>query len=35
MDTLIVNNIFENKKGALISKHSAQVAEIVVTKFTV
>ncbi|MBX9138866.1 MULTISPECIES: DUF2922 domain-containing protein [unclassified Clostridium] len=35
MDSLIANNIFENKKGALVSKHSAQVAERAVTKFTV
>ena len=35
MDSLIENNIFENKKGALVSKHSAQVTERQVTKFTV
>ncbi|WP_353890042.1 DUF2922 domain-containing protein [uncultured Clostridium sp.] len=35
MDSLIENNIFENKKGALVSKHSAQVTERAVTKFTV
>ncbi|MDU4884682.1 MAG: DUF2922 domain-containing protein [Clostridium celatum] len=35
MDSLIENNIFENKKGALVSKHSAQVTERSVTKFTV
>ena len=35
MDSLIENNIFQNKKGALVSKHSAQVTERSVTKFTV
>ena len=35
MDSLIENNIFENKKGALVSKYSAQVTERAVTKFTV
>ena len=35
MDSLIENNIFQNKKGALVSKHSAQVTERTVTKFTV
>ena len=35
MDSLIENNIFDNKKGALVSKHSAQVTERSVTKFTV
>lgn len=35
MDSLIQNNIFENKKGALLSKHSAYVTEKAVTKFTV
>ena len=35
MDSLIENNIFENKKGALVSKYSAQVTERQVTKFTV
>ncbi|WP_370650298.1 DUF2922 family protein [uncultured Clostridium sp.] len=35
MDSLIQNNIFENKKGALVSKHSAYVTEKAVTKFTV
>ena len=35
MDSLIANNIFENKKGALVSKYSAQVTERQVTKFTV
>ena len=35
MDSLIENNIFENKKGALASKYSAQVTERTVTKFTV
>ena len=27
MDSLITNNIFENKKGALVSKYSAQVTQ--------
>ena len=35
MDSLIVNNIFENKKGALVSKHSAQVTQRSVTKFSI
>ena len=35
MDSLIVNNIFENKKGALVSKYSAQVTERQVTKFNI
>ena len=35
MDSLIENNIFENSKGALVSKYSAQVTERQVTKFTV
>ena len=35
MDSLIENNIFENKKGVLASKYSAQVTERTVTKFTV
>ena len=35
MDSLIENNIFENKKGVLVSKYSAQVTERTVTKFTV
>ena len=35
MDSLIANNIFENKKGALVSKYSAQVTGRQVTKFTV
>ena len=35
MDSLIANNIFENKKEALVSKYSAQVTERQVTKFTV
>ena len=35
MDSLIANNIFENKKGVLVSKHSAQVTERAVTKFTI
>ena len=34
MDSLIANKIFENKKGALVSKYSAQVTERNVTKFT-
>ena len=34
MDSLIESNIFENKKGALVSKYSAQVTERSVTKFT-
>ena len=35
MDSLIENNIFENSKGMLVSKYSAQVTERQVTKFTV
>ena len=35
MDSLIENNIFENKKGALVSKYSAQVTERQVTKFNI
>ena len=35
MDSLIENNIFENRKGMLVSKYSAQVTERQVTKFTV
>lgn len=35
MDSLIENNIFENNKGRLVSKYSAQVTERQVTKFTV
>ena len=35
MYSLIENNIFENKKGVLVSKYSAQVTERAVTKFTV
>ena len=35
MDSLIENNIFENIKGRLVSKYSAQVTERQVTKFTV
>ena len=35
MDSLIENNIFENSKGRLVSKYSAQVTERQVTKFTV
>ena len=35
MDSLIENNIFENSKGRLISKYSAQVTERQVTKFTI
>ena len=35
MDSLIENNIFENSKGRLVSKYSAQITEIQVTKFTV
>ena len=31
----LMDNIFENKKGALVSKYSAQVTERAVTKFTV
>ena len=29
------NNIFENKKGTLVSRYSAQVTEKAVTEFTV
>lgn len=35
MDSLITNNIFENKKGALVSKYSAQVTQRAVTKFNI
>ena len=35
MDSLIENKIFENSKGMLVSKYSAQVTERQVTKFTV
>ena len=35
MDSLIANNIFENKKGALVSKHSDQVTQRSVTKFSI
>ena len=35
MDSIIENNIFENSKGMLVSKYSAQVTERQVTKFTV
>lgn len=35
MDSLIENNIFENSKGRLVSKYSAQVTERQVTKFTI
>ena len=35
MDSIIENNIFENSKGILVSKYSAQVTERQVTKFTV
>ena len=35
MDSLIANNIFENKKGTLVSKHSAQVTQRSVTKFSI
>ncbi|WP_195986680.1 DUF2922 domain-containing protein [Clostridium sp. D53t1_180928_C8] len=35
MDSLIANNIFENKKGALASKYSAQVTQREVTKFNI
>ena len=35
MDSLIENNIFENSKGMLVSKYSAQVTERQVTKFNV
>lgn len=33
MDTIIENNVFETKKGALISKYSAQVVQREVTKW--
>lgn len=33
MDTIIANNVFETKKGALISKYSAQVVQRKVTKW--
>ena len=33
MDTIIANNIFETKKGALVSKYSAQVVQRKVTKW--
>lgn len=33
MDTIIENNIFETKKGALVSKYSAQVVQRKVTKW--
>lgn len=32
MDTIIANNVFETKKGALVSKYSAQVVQRKVTK---
>ena len=35
MDSLITNNIFENKKGALVSKYSAQVTQRAVTKLNI
>ena len=35
MDNIIKNNIFENKKGTLVSRYSAQVTEKAVTEFTV
>ena len=35
MDNIIENNIFENKKGTLVSRYSAQVTEKAVTEFTV
>ena len=35
MDSLIANNIFENKKGTLVSKHSAQVTQRAVTKISI
>lgn len=33
MDTIITNNIFTTKNGALVSKYSAQVTERQVTKW--
>ena len=33
MDTIIANNVFETKKGALVSKYSAQVVQRKVTKW--
>ena len=35
MDSLIENNVFQNKNGAYITKESAQVVARQVTKFTV
>ena len=35
MDTIINNDVFENSKGALVSKYAAQVTEKAVTKFEV
>ena len=35
MDTIINNDVFENSKGALVSKSAAQVTEKAVTKFEV
>ena len=33
MDTIIANNVLETKKGALVSKYSAQVVQRKVTKW--
>ena len=33
MDTIIANNVFETKKGALVSKYSAHVVQRKVTKW--
>lgn len=35
MDSIIENNIFQNKKGAFVTKYAAQVTERQVIKFTV
>ena len=35
MDSIIENNVFQNKNGAYITKESAQVVVRQVTKFTV
>lgn len=35
MDSIIENAIFDNKKGAFLTKSSAQLTERQVTKFTV
>jgi len=35
MDSIIENNVFQNKNGAYITKESAQVVARQVTKFTV